>query len=119
MVALLLGLLVALALLRHDLAVSAVAGAVATVAVTLAGQALNNWLSARSWGQHHDSDLQHVLHIRLYVRGEVAEHLAELTPILAERLGGVRPALTAIGVASLATPDTLVEIEAVARVRTT
>jgi hypothetical protein len=61
MVALLLGLLVALALLRHDLAVSAVAGAVATVAVTLAGQALNNWLSARSWGQHHDSDLQHVL----------------------------------------------------------
>ena len=61
MVALLLGLLVALALLRHDLAVGAVAGAVATVAVTLAGQALNNWLSARSWGQHHDSDLQHVL----------------------------------------------------------
>jgi hypothetical protein len=61
MVALLLGLLVALAVLRHDLAVSAVAGAVATVAVTLAGQALNNWLSARSWGQHHDSDLQHVL----------------------------------------------------------
>ncbi|HET8914775.1 MAG TPA: hypothetical protein VFM91_03635 [Propionibacteriaceae bacterium] len=61
MVALLLGLLVALALLRHDLAVSAVAGAVATVAVTLAGQALNNWLTARSWGQHHDSDLQRVL----------------------------------------------------------
>jgi hypothetical protein len=60
-VVLLLGLLVALALLRHDLAVSAVAGAVATVAVTLAGQALNNWLGSRSWGQHHDSDLQHVL----------------------------------------------------------
>jgi 2-iminobutanoate/2-iminopropanoate deaminase len=32
------------------------------------------------------SDLQHVLHIRVYVRGEVAEHLAELPPILAERL---------------------------------
>jgi hypothetical protein len=61
MVVLLLGLLVALALLRHDLAVSAVAGAVAAAAVTLAGQALNNWLTARSWGQHHDSELQRVL----------------------------------------------------------
>ena len=61
MVVLLLGVLVALALVRRDLAVSAVAGAVATVAVTLAGQALNNWLSARSWGQHPGSDLQRVL----------------------------------------------------------
>lgn len=61
MVVLLLVLLLALALLRHDLAVSAVAGAVATVAVTLAGQVLNNWLTARSWGQRHDSELQRVL----------------------------------------------------------
>jgi 2-iminobutanoate/2-iminopropanoate deaminase len=64
------------------------------------------------------SDLRHLLHVRIYVRGELAEHLAEIVPILAERLGASRPALTGIGVASLATPDTLLEIEAVARVRT-
>ena len=61
LVVLLLAVLLVIALLRHDLAVSAVAGAAATVAVMLAGQALNNWLSARNWGQSHDSDLQRVL----------------------------------------------------------
>lgn len=63
------------------------------------------------------SDLQHVLHLRVYVRGEVSEHLGEIVPALVERFAGIRPALTGIGVASLATPDTLLEIEAVARVR--
>lgn len=63
------------------------------------------------------TDMNHVLRVRLYVRGEIAEHLEELAPILAERLGTTRPALTGIGVASLATPDTLIEIEAVARLR--
>ena len=87
------------------------------VGLTYAEQARNAFANLDLALEDAGSDLQHVLHIRLYVRGEVAEHLAELTPILAERLGGVRPALTAIGVASLATPDTLVEIEAVARVR--
>ena len=63
------------------------------------------------------SDMNHVLHVRIYVRGEVAEHLEALAPILAQRLGAARPALTGIGVASLATPDTLLELEVVARVR--
>jgi 2-iminobutanoate/2-iminopropanoate deaminase len=63
------------------------------------------------------TDMNHVLHVRIYVRGEVAEHLEEIAPVLAERLGTARPALTGIGVASLATPDTLLEIEVVARVR--
>lgn len=63
------------------------------------------------------TDMNHVLHIRLYVRGEIAEHLEELAPILAERFGPTRPALTGIGVASLATPDTLLKIEIIARVR--
>ncbi|MEO0854165.1 MAG: RidA family protein [Cyanobacteria bacterium J06648_11] len=62
------------------------------------------------------TNMNHVLHVRIYVRGEIAEHLEELAPILAERLGASRPALTGIGVASLATPDTLLEIEAIARV---
>lgn len=61
------------------------------------------------------TDMNHVLHVRVYLRGEVSEHLEELAPILAKRLGTARPALTGIGVASLASPDTLLEIEVVAR----
>jgi 2-iminobutanoate/2-iminopropanoate deaminase len=57
-----------------------------------------------------------VLSVRVYVRGEVADHLHECGPALAAFFGPARPALTGIGVASLATRDTLIEIEAVARV---
>ncbi len=65
------------------------------------------------------SDFNHLIHVRVYVRGEISEHLEEIWPLVNERIGLARPALTAIGVASLATPDTLLEIEAVARVRNT
>jgi len=57
-----------------------------------------------------------VLSVRVYVRGEIADHLPECGPALAAFFGPTRPALTGIGVASLATRDTLIEIEAVARV---
>jgi enamine deaminase RidA (YjgF/YER057c/UK114 family) len=57
-----------------------------------------------------------VLSVRVYLRGEIADHLAECGPVLASFFGETRPALTGVSVASLATPDTLVEIEAVARV---
>jgi|SRR5690349_23688290 len=57
-----------------------------------------------------------VLSVRVYVRGELAEHLPAVGPQLASFFGATRPALTGIGVASLATPDTLIEIEALARV---
>jgi 2-iminobutanoate/2-iminopropanoate deaminase len=57
-----------------------------------------------------------VLQLRVYVRGEVADHIGALAPVLVRHFGAVRPALTGIGVASLASPQTLVEIEAVARV---
>lgn len=40
-----------------------------------------------------------------------------VAPILASFLGESRPALTGIGVASLASPETLVEVEAIACVR--
>jgi len=56
-----------------------------------------------------------VLSVRIYVRGELAEHLPVCAPVLASFFGATRPALTGIGVASLATPETLIEIEAVAR----
>ena len=61
------------------------------------------------------SDAQHVLHLRIYLRGEVAEHMEEVAPAIVAFFDGARPAVTGIGVASLATPDTLVELEAVAR----
>jgi 2-iminobutanoate/2-iminopropanoate deaminase len=56
-----------------------------------------------------------LLHVRVYVRGELEEHLESLGPILASFLGNSRPAVTGIGVASLASRATLVEVEAIAR----
>ena len=63
------------------------------------------------------SSVDRLLHIRAYVRGELGEHMSTIAPIFAEFLGESRPALTGIGVASLASPEILVEIEAVASVK--
>jgi enamine deaminase RidA (YjgF/YER057c/UK114 family) len=59
--------------------------------------------------------LQDILQLRVYVRGELADQMAAIAPVFAKHFGACRPALTGIGVASLASPDTLIEIEAVAR----
>jgi 2-iminobutanoate/2-iminopropanoate deaminase len=61
------------------------------------------------------SSVGSLLHLRVYVRGELEEHLESLAPILAGFLGSSRPAVTGIGVASLASKATLVEVEAVAK----
>lgn len=61
------------------------------------------------------SSVDHVLQLRVYVRGEIGEHLETVAPILVRHFGAARPALSGIGVTSLASPDTLVEIEAVAK----
>jgi len=61
------------------------------------------------------SSLEDVLQLRVYVRGELADGMSRLVPVLARHFGGVRPALTGIGVASLASRDTLIEIEALAK----
>jgi 2-iminobutanoate/2-iminopropanoate deaminase len=63
------------------------------------------------------SSLDEVLQLRVYVRGELADGMSQLVPVLARHFGRVRPALTGIGVASLASRDTLIEIEALARLR--
>ena len=60
--------------------------------------------------------LQDILQLRVYVRGELADQMAAIAPVFGKHFGASRPALTGIGVASLASPDTLIEIEAVARV---
>lgn len=57
-----------------------------------------------------------LLHLRIYVRGELEDHMAAVAPILARFLGDSRTAITGIGVSSLASRATLVEVEAVARV---
>ena len=62
------------------------------------------------------SSVGQLLQVRVYVRGELAPHMASLGPMLAEFLGDSRPAVTGIGVSSLASPSTLVEVEAVASV---
>lgn len=63
------------------------------------------------------SSVDQLLHVRAYVRGELGEHMSAIAPIVSEFLGESRPALTGIGVASLASPEILVEIEAIARVK--
>lgn len=63
------------------------------------------------------SSTENVLQLRLYVRGEVSDHLEKVAPVVSRYFGASRPALTGIGVASLASRDTLIEIEAVAKVR--
>ncbi len=63
------------------------------------------------------SSVGQLLQVRLYIRGELGEHMETLAPILAGFLSESRPAVTGIGVASLASPSTLIEVEAVASVR--
>jgi 2-iminobutanoate/2-iminopropanoate deaminase len=82
---------------------------------TLAGQAEGAIDHLATVLHEAGSSLDDVLQLRVYVRGELADGMAELVPVLARHFGTIRPALTGIGVASLASRDTLIEIEAVAR----
>ena len=63
------------------------------------------------------SSVEQLLQLRVYIRGELGEHMETVAPILSGFLGESRPSITGIGVASLASPSTLVEVEAVASVR--
>ncbi|MDO6764448.1 RidA family protein [Agarivorans sp. 1_MG-2023] len=60
------------------------------------------------------SSMEKLLQVRIFVRGEVSEHMQSIAPVLTKYLGEVRPALTGVGVTSLASPEMLIEIEAVA-----
>jgi 2-iminobutanoate/2-iminopropanoate deaminase len=64
-----------------------------------------------------DSNVDDLLQMRIYVRGELEDHMEALAPILSNFLGKSRTAITGIGVSSLASRATLVEVEAVARLR--
>lgn len=82
---------------------------------TLADQAEGAIEHLRSVLEAAGASLADVLQLRVYVRGELADAMAQVVPVLARHFGAVRPALTGVGVASLASRDTLIEIEAVAR----
>jgi 2-iminobutanoate/2-iminopropanoate deaminase len=61
------------------------------------------------------ASVEDVLQLRVYVRGELADGMPHIVPVFARHFGATRPALTGIGVASLASRDTLIEVEALAR----
>lgn len=81
----------------------------------LAGQAEGALQSLLAVLSAAGSSAAQVLQLRVYVRGELADAMADVIPALTRHFGAVRPALTGVGVASLASPATLIEIEAVAR----
>lgn len=63
-----------------------------------------------------NSSISNILQLRVYIRGELSDHMDKVVPIITKHLSGARPALTGVGVASLATPGTLIEVEAVAKI---
>ena len=83
---------------------------------TVAGQLKNALKNLRIALQESGSSVDNLLHVRVYLRGELEEHMGTVAPMVAEFLGASRPAVTGIGVASLVAKAILVEVEAVARV---
>jgi len=83
---------------------------------TIAGQFEAALENVRTVLAASGSRIENVLMMRIYVRGELEDHMESLVPILTGFLGTTRPAITGIGVASLASKATLVEVEVVAKV---
>lgn len=90
----------------------------------------NNQATSTEYGGQAESALRNVglllegagasvtdlMHLRILVRGEASEHMNAVAPPLMKFLAGHTPAMTLVGVASLFTPTTLIEIEAFAKV---
>lgn len=56
---------------------------------------------------------QHIVQLRLYLTDTSAQAQAIVMPLIMAFLAGAQPSLTGIGVASLAAPELLIEIEMV------
>lgn len=82
---------------------------------TIAGQAEVAMDNLKSVLEASGSSIDNLLQVRIYVKGEVSEHMEHIMPVLFNYLATPRPALTGIGVASLASPEMLIEIEAIAQ----
>lgn len=87
-----------------------------TTETSVEGQAKKALENLRIALTNAGSSVEQLLQIRVYLRGELGEHMETVGPILSAFLGESRCAVTGIGVASLASPSTLVEVEAVATV---
>ena len=74
-------------------------------------QAIANLATAVST---HGLDLEHVVQLRTYVVDHDFDKLGTLTEVVQERWGTSPPTQTILGVASLALPDILFEVEAIA-----
>jgi 2-iminobutanoate/2-iminopropanoate deaminase len=81
---------------------------------TVAGQLSKALANLTTVLEASGSSVESLLSLRVYIRGEFGEFTQEIAPILAQFLGESRSSLTGIGVASLVTPEVLVEIEATA-----
>lgn len=84
--------------------------------LSVEGQLQNALRNLRIALEEAGSSVDQLLHVRVYIRGEIGEHMPTAAAMFADFLGDSGPALTGIGVASLASPETLVEVEAIARV---
>lgn len=84
---------------------------------TVAGQFRLALENLRTVLAEASSSVDDLLHMRIYVRGELEEHMEALAPMLSAFLGTARTAITGVGVSSLASKRTLVEVEAVAKLR--
>lgn len=84
---------------------------------TVAGQFRLALENLRTVLAEASSSVDDLLHLRIYVRGELEEHMEALAPMLSAFLGTARTAITGVGVSSLASKRTLVEVEAVAKLR--
>ncbi len=83
---------------------------------TVEGQAEHALTNLRIALAEAGASVNSIVHLRIYLRGECEEHIDAVSPVLQDFLGESRPAMTVIGVSSLASQATLIEIEAVARV---
>lgn len=82
---------------------------------SVAGQAEAAMENLTTVLEESGSSIDDLLQVRIYVKGEVSDHMEALGPVLGKYIAKARPALTGVGVTSLASPDLLIEIEAIAQ----
>ena len=87
-----------------------------TTTNTVEGQTKKALTNLKTALEAAGSSVKQLLMVRVYIRGELADHMGAVVPSLRDFLGESRPALSGLGVSSLASPETLVEIEATASI---
>lgn len=81
---------------------------------TVSGQLISAIRNLSTVLNEAGSSLKRVRQIRLYVRGEVEDHIKAIKDVLTQAFERNWPAVTIVGVSSLVSRDLLIEVEAVA-----